>query len=141
MQTFHKWFCGDEDAILFAQKLFAAAQIWDDIADEGATEEHNALSEWLLYGKSLNPFYARFRGQLDPVLYCMYAQWRDATVLETASKEDCEKAFMLRAGIYTVWSFMAYLLGGETHAKECGPEIYRSYGEKLEDVLKEFNHA
>lgn len=137
----NEWFLGDKDAIDFAQKLYVAAQIWDDVKDEGKTEEHDNLSEWLLYGKSLEPFYAKYRAQLDPVLYCMYSQWRDATVLETGSKEDCEKAYMLRAGIYTVWVFMARLIGGESHAAKVGPAIYRSYSETLNDILKEFNHA
>jgi len=121
--------------------LYAAAQVWDDVKDEGKTDEHNALGEWLLYGKTENPFYRAHRDQLDPVLYCMYSQWRDATVLERQDKAGCEKAYMLRAGIYTVWVFMARLIGGEAHCTKVGPEIYNSYGESLTDILKEFGHA
>ena len=137
---FAKWFRKDAGACEFANMLYDAAQEWDDMEDEGKCR-HNALFSWLAFGKEYTPFFAANSAIMRPAMLGMYLQWRAATVLEKGDKSDVEKAYMLRAGLYGVWHVMAWIIGGDDWAGEVGPEIYRTYGETMADLMKEFGHA
>lgn len=139
--TEQKWFLGDPDAINFASQLWEAAQVWDDVIDDGRTDLANDVYQWLAFGIHNDPFFQRHHAWLRPAMLQMYLNWRDANVLERANPADAEKAWMLRAGIWGVFSLIAWLVGGEAHSRKVGPEIWRSYGEQKQDILKEFGHA
>lgn len=136
-----RWFCGDEDAVEFGLRLWTAAQEWDDLHDEGQCANSNALLSWLAFGKEATPFFMRHAHVLRPAMLTMYLQWRAANVLERGSRADVDKAFMLRAGIYTVFVTIAWLVGGDDWAAEIGPEIYRTYGETPDGLWKEMQDA
>ncbi len=141
MMDFEAWFLGDKDAIRFAKQVWIVAQSWDDVVDEGDTTSANDVFQWMSFGRFKEPFFVRFMPEMQTAMLMVYLAWRDATVLECESKASCEKAYVLRAMIYQLWGLMAHLIGGEAHSRDIGPEIWRSYGETLEDLLKEFNHA
>lgn len=136
---FQKWFKGDEGACHFAAQLWTALQEWDDIEDEGRCENHNALLSWLAFGKEYTPFFAAHAHLLRPAFLMLYLKWRAANVLDRGSREDVEKSYMLRAEYYGMLHLIAWIIGGDDWAAECGPEIYRSYGETVDSLWKEFN--
>lgn len=136
---FATWFKGDPDACQFAVMLWSAAQEWDDFEDEGKCDR--ALLSWLSFGKEYDPFFLQHSHILRPVMLCMYLNWTAANVLDRGTEGDVCKAYMLRAGIYSVWHVMAWITGGDEWAREVGPEIYRSYGETPKEIWKEFNDA
>lgn len=138
-ERFRVWFKGDEAACDFAEKLWTAAQEWDDLHDEGQCENHNALLSWLAFGKEYTPYFAQHAHILRPVFLTVYLQWRAANVLDRGSESDVVKAYMLRAGLYSMWHVMAWIAGGDDWAAEVGPEIYRSYGETPAELWKEFH--
>ena len=74
---------------------------------------------------------------LSPALLGVFLQWQAANVLERGDDDDMNKAYMLRAGIYTLFLTMAWVIGGNTWAAQVGPEIYRTYGETLPGFKKE----
>lgn len=133
------WFKGDEEAVQFALSLWSAMQEWDDLHDEGQCENHNALLSWLAFGKEFTPYFARNAHLLRPALLGVYLAWTASNELDRGSREDVEKSYMLRAGIYGVWHLMAWIAGGDDWAVKVGPEIYRSYGETADEIWKEFN--
>lgn len=133
------WFKGDDEACTFAAQLWTAAQEWDDLHDEGKCENHNALLSWLAFGKEYTPYFAKHAQILRPVFLTVYLQWRAANVLERGDEGDVAKAYMLRAGLYSMWHVMAWIAGGDDWAAEVGPEIYRSYGETPAELWKEFH--
>ena len=139
--TEQKWFLGDSEAINFASQLWEAAQVWDDVIDEGQTERANDVYQWLAFGVQNDPFFQKHHFWLRPAMLQMYLNWRDANVLEQSGPADAEKAWMLRAGIWGVFSMIAWIVGGEAHSRKVGPEIWRSYGESKQDLLREFGHA
>lgn len=141
MTVLDHWFCGDEDAIRFAHLLWNVTQDWDDVIDEGDVSKANGVYQWIAFGMEREAFFQRNATWLRPVLLQMYLNWRDANVLERSSPDDARKAWMLRAGIYGVFSTMAWLVGGEAHSRTVGPEIWRAYGETEADILTEFAHA
>ena len=61
-----------------------------------------------------------------------------ANVLDRGTPQDREKSYMLRAGYYQFLHMMAWIAGGDHAAAKYGPEIYRSYGETVADIEKEF---
>ena len=135
---FTRWFRGDAAAVEFAHLLWTAAQEWDDLEDEGRCN-HNALLSWLAFGKEYNQYFAANAQILRPSMLSMYLQWRAANVLERGEKLDVAKAYMLRAGLYSIWHVMAWIAGGDDWAAEVGPEIYRTYGETPEELWSEFH--
>lgn len=136
-EFFPRWFCNDERACDFAAALWTAIQEWDDLHDEGRCKNHNALLSWLAFGKEYTPYFAENAHILRPALLVMYLSWRAANVLERGSRDDVAKAFMLRAAFYQVLHVMAWIAGGDDHAADVGPEIYRAYGETIEDLAQE----
>jgi len=135
---FARWFRGDEAAAHFAGQLWAAAQAWDDVEDEGA-RPGNALLSWLAFGKETHPFFARHAPILRPAMLRMYLDWRAANALERGGRDDVAKAYVLRAGVYGVFHMMAWCIGGDDWAAEVGPEIWRAYSETPEGLWREFN--
>lgn len=139
---FPLWFKDNLDAVDFAHTLWRAVQAWDDIVDEGKSEEANDLFQWIMFRKEYHPFYAAHGPVLSPVMLSAFLQWQAANVLEKSSDdEDLNKAYMLRAGIYTVYLAMAWIVGGNQWAVEIGPEIYRTYGETLPGFKKEMREC
>lgn len=138
---FARWFKGNPEAVAFAQNLWTAAQEWDDLHDEGKCANHNALLSWLAFGKEYTPYFAAHAHVLRPVFLSVYLQWQAANTLERGDRLDVAKAYMLRAGLYGLWHVMAWIEGGDDWAAQCGPEIYRTYGETPEGLWQEFNNA
>ncbi|WP_147393066.1 hypothetical protein [Paracoccus siganidrum] len=136
---FGHWFREDPGAMRFAQVLFEACQLWDDLEDEGQCSNLNGLLSWLGWGKEYDPYFVAHAHILRPAMLSMYLQWRAANVLDRGDRNDVAKAYMLRAAIYQVWHLMAWIAGGDDWAAEVGPEIYRSYGETPDDIWREFN--
>lgn len=140
-ERFDRWFCGDQYAASFARQLWSAIQIWDDIEDEGQHPDHNALCSWLAFGKERDPFFRAHADLMRPAFLIVYLSWTAANVMERGDENDVAKAYMLRAAYYQLLHVMAYACGGDMHAVAVGPEIYRFYGETLDDLQKEFGHA
>lgn len=136
-----RWFCGNADAVSFGMLLWDAAQAWDDVADEGASAHTGGLLSWLAFGKEYHPFFEPNSRILRPVMLSVHLQWTAANVLDHGSEDDLAKAYMLRAGLYGVWHVMAWITGGEAHAREVGPEIYRTYGETVASIAEELSDA
>lgn len=132
---FHVWFRGDAAAVRFARAMWDVSQLWDDVVDE--RQASPVLLQWLAFGMDRDPFFMRHAADLKPAMRSVYLQWTTANVLEQGVGDDIAKAFVLRAGIYGLWHFMAELVGGMDWAIEIGPEIWRQYGETLADFMLE----
>ncbi len=132
-----RWLKGREDAVNFARQLWDAAQVWDDIQDEGDLSKSNNLFSWLAFSKEYDVFFAPNAHWLRPALMQMYLSWQAANVMELNGGDDTAKAYMLRAGYYQVVHLMVYMIAGDDWAAECGPEIYRAYDETLSGFQKE----
>jgi hypothetical protein len=79
---------------------------------------------------------------MKPVLDAGVQSWLAANTLERGSREDVDKAFVLRAWpIYGVYLHMARIIGGSKWAAEIGPEVWRTYGETADELWKEMNDA
>lgn len=129
------WFIGNEDAADFCMEVFEASQQWDDLVDEGECDV-NALLAWLAFGKEYNAFFRKHPDILRPALLVMFLQWTAANTLDR-EPEHIHKAYMLRAGVYSIFHLVAWIVGGTDHAEKIGPEIYRHYGETLSGLREE----
>lgn len=135
---FEEWFCGHQGAMNFAAQLWAAAQEWDDLQDEGQAD-HNAVLNWLAFEELRDPFLAGASHFIRPQLLRMFLDWSVANELErdNPSERDCRRAYILRASLYGVYHSLAWLIGGESHARQIGPAIWRTYGEPWGEYLEE----
>jgi hypothetical protein len=70
----------------------------------------------------------------------MILKWQASDQAERAGRADA-RSFMWRAGFYDVVLMAVALCHGSGHATNVASDVMAIYGEKLEDYLKEFNHA
>ena len=134
------WFRGDEHAIAFAIDLWTVMRVWDSlIVDQSKVppENINEAFRRLIYSIPTNPFYAAHAHELAPLLHSTMLQWMVANTFETDQKDgDLHKAWMLRAGVYQIFVYIASLAVDSMWASVVGPEIWRDYGETLEDFVE-----
>lgn len=135
---FRRWFCGDEAAVHFAVQFYEVLQQWDDVEDEKKPPQDGLLN-WLAFEKEYHPFFAAHSDILRPVFKLVHLSWRAANVLDH-EPDQIAKSYMLRAAMYQFFHVMAWICGGNDWAEEIGPEIYRMYGETLDDLQREFGH-
>lgn len=132
-----RWFLGNAEAVHFALQAWDAAQLWDDLIDEGTCRDTNALLAWLAFDKEEHPFFLEHCETLRPVMLSVYLQWTAANVLERGEENDVWLAWVLRAGVYGLFHVIARLCGGDVWAREIGPEIWRFYAERLAGFREE----
>jgi hypothetical protein len=142
-EAFNIWFGGDAAAVALCLDLLAVAHTWDDLVDGDkpvSPAEINAVFKRLLIDIPRNPFYRACQDELMPLLQNVFLQWQAANVFE-AERSNLPKAYMLRAGIYQIFAYVAWLIGGDDHAALVSPQVWRLYGENLADFEREMNHA
>jgi len=136
--AFNEFYSGNQDAINLSMMLLEVAHLWDDLIDKDKVEDDdiNRIFRYLIYDIPMNPVY-----RLIPGINChflnVYLRWRDSNTMESFEKPDFEKTYMLRAGIYDMFSLIAYHLFGDERAKEIGPKIRLLYGETLKSLRSE----
>jgi len=140
--AFQEFYSGNQDAIALSFMLLEVAHVWDDLIDEDEVSKENIdkVFKYLIYDIPMNPIYKMIPG-INSHLLNIFLRWRDATAMESKENPDLEKTYMLRAGIYDIFSIITYYLLGDEKAKEMGPKIRALYGETLEGLKEEFNHA
>ena len=136
---------GNTDATVLCIDLMNICQIWDDLIDrdkEYTDNDINKAFQTLLFRLPLNKFYDRHQDELRPVIMNAVLKWFDSNKMEEEGKtEDLHMTYMLRAEIYSIFCYIAFLVGGLEHAKEVGVSISRIYNEKLDDFIEEKQNA
>jgi len=135
------FFKGNLAAVKFCLDLTYILHLWDDLIDkdvERKPEEISYAFKLALIDLTDNPFYMKNLRELKPAIVDIILKWEDANILEKSrSNNDVAMAWMLRAELFQMFNYCAYLIGGWQWAKEVGPQMRRMYGEKLIDFLKE----
>jgi hypothetical protein len=87
-----------------------------------------------------NSFWIANSHNLAPVVATAILKWQASDHVERTGKADA-KSFVWRAGYYDVVLMAVALCHGTQEATKIAHEIMALYGEKLEDYMKEFDHA
>lgn len=138
---------GDPAAVDFCMSLMGLIHAWDDLVDRDKPLEPQVINRAFLTALvdlPLNPFYHRHVQALAPVLINAFLQWRDANTMEQAeipTEKDLNLAFVLRASVFQVFVFCAFLIGGIELSREIGPDIRRLYVEHLEEYKEEIRQC
>lgn len=144
-QHMHAWFRGDVDAAAFCLDMWNIVQVWDDLVDRDAETPADVINETFrraVYTIPTNPFYAAHAHELAPLVHNVVLQWQIANTFEQEREEgDVDRAWMLRAGIYQLFVYVAGLAVDPVWAAVVGPSIWRTYGESLADFHEEMNDA
>ncbi len=138
-----QWLKDDEMAITFCQDIIFIAHLWDDLIDHDerpAADVNHAFTAALI-NIPQNPFYQAFQSDLRPVMLQAILQWQAANDMENGSKQDRDKAYMLRASILHIILHCAYLVGGVDWANRVSIDIYRFYNESIDTYYEGNNHA
>ena len=138
--AFNKFFKGNASAVSLALMLIEVSHAWDDLidGDEVSKDDINKVFKYLIFDIPTNPVYRAIPSMPDHLLN-VFLRWRDATQMETEGDPDLEKTYMLRAGLYDMFSLIAFYMYGDEWAQEIGPEIRKLYGETLDSLKGEFH--
>lgn len=136
---------GNSNATMLCVDLMNVCQVWDDLIDRDkqyTDYDINRTFQTLLFFLPLNPFYEAHQDELRPLIMNSILKWFDSNKMEAEGKEgDLHMAYMLRAEIYSIFCYVAMLVGGMDYAKEVGVEIRRIYDEKLPEYIEEMTNA
>lgn len=136
----------DADAMRFCLQLMDLIHVWDDLIDKDREVDDTTINRAMLTALvdiPLNPFYHRHIQTLAPLMLNAFLQWQDANSMEVsdAPDSDLNMAWMLRASVYQIFAFCAFLTGGMDYALRVGPTIRRMYGETLEQYKQEMRQC
>jgi hypothetical protein len=122
--------------------LYEAIQVFDDVADGDTVkrEDLNSVIWNTLVGMNQNSFWIANSHNLTPVVATAILKWQASDHAERTGKADA-RSFVWRAGYYDVVLMAVALCHGTQEATKIAHEIMALYGEKLEDYMKEFDHA
>lgn len=129
-------------AIEWLVMLWQATQTFDDLTDKDPVDQEdlNALIWNTLVAMNQNTFWLTHCQSLTPVVATMILKWQAANSVESEKNADA-RSFTWRAGYYDVVLMVVSLSRGAEFATKVAHLVMGMYGEKLEDYLKEINHA
>ena len=133
-------FKGNIFAVELAMDIIYVIDLWDDLIDKDKVRTNHDINlafKTLFHKLPTNPFYKANEAQLIPIIMNSILKWEDANILEKGSDDDKNKAYMLQAGLYDLFSYIALLVGGYEWVAQIGPDIRRSYCEKLDKYKEE----
>lgn len=110
------WLLGDELAVDCALMISNALEVWDDLIDRDQALDAATINKafWdLLITLPNNPFYARHRARLEPLLIATINGWLDAEALVKRPEEHWRwLAFYLRNTGNEMIPACAFIVGG-----------------------------
>lgn len=128
------------DPLAFCLDLYNMVQIWDDVYDGKVSPRNvNTVMYFFLHVFPENTFFQAHEKRLRPILLSAVLQWEAANGIEDGKdKGELDKAYMLRAAYYQVVHFVIMLVHGPFKARTVGHEVYKMYGETLQEYRAEF---
>ena len=133
LQRFLGWTCGDVPAAEFLSHLFAVSQVADDFVDddippEKRSEQMTQLVLTLLLNVGNNPFFDRYRIELQALMASSLIVWDATNEWAGSTRQDTRTfAFVYREILEQVISFTAYVVGGLEHARAVTREVHQHY--------------
>lgn len=120
----------DQAAVSFIEAFFFVCDVWDDLIDKDkpVTDHNINAAFWAcLIGLPRNPFYAKYKFELEPVMAAAIQNWHAANSLERSDSITLRRAAnVLRNRVFDLVMVCARLIGGIDHALHHGP-ILASY--------------
>lgn len=131
-----------EPAVQWLVSLYNAAQVFDDVADNGQILRHNLnRAIWdTLVAMPQNEFFLQHGAYLLPVLGVNIIKWQTADIEERNGRVNA-KTYMWRAGFFDIVLQVVQLCHGVDSAMHLAPMVLKMYAEEFNDYLKEFIHA
>jgi len=144
-ENLHYWLQGNSAAVVFCLDMIKAIHLWDDLIDKDTEiedEDINDVFTFLMVDMPMNPFYVLNQRDLAPMMNTIILKWHTANVFEKEKEvNDVDKAYMLRAELYQLFVLCATLIGGRTWGRDMSVNIWRLYGESVDELKKETNYA
>lgn len=131
-----------QPAIDWLLLLWSAVQTFDDFADGDKVEraELDALIWNTLVALPCHPFFAANAQALGGAVSTAVLKWQASDRAERDGFADA-RSFVWRAGFYDVVLVVLNLCYGPSVAQSKAHLVMHLYGERLDDYLKEFDHA
>lgn len=142
VDSFRRFFRGDEDAVALAMMVIHVCDVWDDLIDkdqEIRDEDITRAFMFALCAMPRNRFYRRHMDEIVPMVELGVVNWLTANRFEQGGERRAlEIAHVIRHGIGDLFVHMARLIGGLQWAIEVAPEIKLVvHADTLDEYLKE----
>jgi hypothetical protein len=125
-EEFLMYALNDKDAVEFCRCMGLAAQTFDDLYDRDKEVDQKRIED-LVYLTMVvipqNPFYKRFKSDLDPIIKHICIDWFDANELQKGNDNDKSVAYVLRDTNDSIVAHCAYLLAGYSWGKMVSREM------------------
>jgi hypothetical protein len=131
-----------QPAIDWLLLIWSAIQTFDDFADGDNVEraDLDALIWNTLVALPCHPFFAANAQALGGAVSTAILKWQASDKAERDGLADA-RSFVWRAGFYDVVLVVLNLCYGPSVAQSKAHLVMHLYGERLDDYLKEFDHA
>lgn len=123
--------------------LFDTIQTLDDLydCDRLVTKDELKTLIWSsLIALPNNPFFRANQDALWPLVATSILKWQGANEKEENGTANAV-SFVWRAGFYDIVLMVVGIVHGHKFASDHADKVMNLYGEKIEEYLKEFDHA
>ncbi len=117
---------GDRAAVAFVLSFFDMCEVFDDLIDKDKPVTDEDIIRTLftsLVDIPMNPFFAKYRNELVPVIITGINAWLDANKLEKGSDNDKVFAYVLRDWYAELVSFVIYLTRGRHYLRDVSMDV------------------
>jgi hypothetical protein len=117
---------GNESAFKFMLFIAEISNFWDDLIDRDvklSDEEINAAMWTAMIELPRNEFYVTHFNELNSVMATGMQTWFVSTQFEREGGHYAAAAYTLRSSYMNIFSMVALLCGGYTHARIMTPDI------------------
>lgn len=135
---------GNYYAVKFCLDLWDISQVWDDLVDKDSDVPAEKISDAFtkaIFELTGNPFYVEHIMTFRPLIMDTILQWEDANSLEHSTDQAKHMAYMLRAGIYNIFCYCAFLIVGHDAYRAMQGKMRLMYGETLQSFMEEMKNA
>lgn len=130
------WFGGDQTALAFLYSISRITELWDDLIDKDkpvTPEQINDAMFDALVALPCNPFYAKHRTYLTPLMIAAISSWQDANTLSKGTRNQRALAYTLRNMDVQIILAIITLTRGRDTARALGPEIWTYFAAEQDD--------
>jgi hypothetical protein len=145
-ETFLLQIIRDHDAVRFAQTIFLASQVLDDLYDQDkeVPKDEIVRTFWdMLIEIPSNPFYLQHITTLTPLLQSMMVDWIDSCTLERSGDIRQQRvSYVLRDSVSALAIHCAYLVNGYEWMVQISPEVRQYiFDEPFEEYRSKLSHG
>lgn len=131
---------GDASAVQYVQMVGEASEFFDDLIDKDKPISDSwivSMMYKLLIDMHVNPFFARYKNELVPIMSVAINAWLDANSLERGTDTQVSRAYVLRDLTIEILLHSIQLMRGRDYMRAVSLEVREFFLHESLDEYKE----